>query len=203
MEIAKNLKLDLPATNMNTFELHIFIKSNVHPLAPSRQCLTIDKRFFNFKSALFLPKLIFPTLYITWLIFPKSFRLISYIWKTEKKRKTNVCSDISTWFHLHFKEAYSEPCQQLMLELSAKIIDDWKPLNISANHSVLDVWQGSECATVLPYFMLQFLQNVLYRISFQKSIGLRSPRKQPVSRRQGFFITRTFSIFFVSELLLT
>ena len=40
-------------------------------------------------------------------------------------------------------EVYSEPCQMSKMELFAKIVNDWKPLTISAKSSFLDVWQGS------------------------------------------------------------
>ena len=131
MEIAKNRKLDLPATNINTFKL-FFIKSNLHPIAPPRQRLTIEKGLFNFKSTLFLSRSLseikLSLNVLNELLFPETFRLIWYI--SKKKRKTNVCSDISTRFRFDFTKAYSETFRT---ELSAKIINDREPLNISIN----------------------------------------------------------------------
>ena len=43
-------------------------------------------------------------------------------------------------------EAYSEPCQTFKMECFAKIVKRWRPLTISAECSILDVWQISECA---------------------------------------------------------
>ena len=46
-------------------------------------------------------------------------------------------------------EALSKPSQISKMELSAKIVNSWKPLTISAKTSILHVWQGSEYASVL------------------------------------------------------
>ena len=40
--------------------------------------------------------------------------------------------------------AYSEPCETSKMELLAKTVNDWKPLTIFANSSILVVSQSSE-----------------------------------------------------------
>ena len=44
----------------------------------------------------------------------------------------------------YIAEACSEPCQTPKMELFAKIVDGWHPLNIFTKSSILDVWQFSE-----------------------------------------------------------
>ena len=51
-------------------------------------------------------------------------------------------------FCCHKTEAYSEPSQLSEMKVSAKIVNGLKKLNISAKSSILDVWLGSESASV-------------------------------------------------------
>ena len=46
------------------------------------------------------------------------------------------------------RQMYSEPCQTSKKELFAKTVNSWMPLNIFTKSSILDVWQGSEYASV-------------------------------------------------------
>ena len=41
-------------------------------------------------------------------------------------------------------KGYSEPCQTSMMNLFAKIVNDWKLLNILANITTVVIWQGPE-----------------------------------------------------------
>ena len=52
-------------------------------------------------------------------------------------------------FHLHTPGVYWGPSQTCKMALFAKIVNGWKTLNIFAKSSILDVWLGSECASVL------------------------------------------------------
>ena len=44
-------------------------------------------------------------------------------------------------------EAYSKTCQTSKMKLFVNMVNDYKPLNIFAKSSMLDVWQGSEYAS--------------------------------------------------------
>ena len=44
-------------------------------------------------------------------------------------------------------KAYSEPSQTYEMERFAKIVSSYQTLIIIAIRSILDVWQGSECAS--------------------------------------------------------
>ena len=64
------------------------------------------------------------------------------------------------WIQLFTAETYPEPCQtSKRVELFAKIIKGWKPLNIFTERSILDVWQGSEytIAQIINRIVLNFL----------------------------------------------
>ena len=63
--------------------------------------------------------------------------------------RCNLChlSDAS-----HNSEAYSESCHISMREQFVKIANSGKPLTIFAKYSILDVWQGSENASVISEF---------------------------------------------------
>ena len=46
-------------------------------------------------------------------------------------------------------EANSESCQTSKMEFFAKIVKNYKPFNIFAKTSILDIWQASEYASEL------------------------------------------------------
>ena len=59
-------------------------------------------------------------------------------------------------------EATSEPSRTPKMEPFLKMFNDFQPLNILAKHSILDVWLGSEYASVdiyleVAYFLKQIL----------------------------------------------
>ena len=47
-----------------------------------------------------------------------------------------------------YVEVNSEPSQTSNMDLFAKIINGWKTLTIFAKRSILDIWLGSEYASV-------------------------------------------------------
>ena len=51
-------------------------------------------------------------------------------------------------FRRHITEAYSESSQTNTMKVSKKIVNRLKQVNISAKSSILDVWLGSESASV-------------------------------------------------------
>ena len=46
-------------------------------------------------------------------------------------------------------ETYSEPWYTSKMELLVKIVNSFQPLPISPKSSILDIWQGSEYASIL------------------------------------------------------
>ena len=50
------------------------------------------------------------------------------------------------------KETYSEPCQTSKMELYVKIVEGGRPLANFAKSFILDVWQGSEYASRVPFY---------------------------------------------------
>ena len=46
-------------------------------------------------------------------------------------------------------EAYSEPFQTYKMERFAKIVNNFQPLTIFTNRSILDIWEGYEYAYVM------------------------------------------------------
>ena len=48
-------------------------------------------------------------------------------------------------------EAYSESCQASMMDLSAKIDNNFYLLTIFAEHFIIDIWEGCEYAYVIYY----------------------------------------------------
>ena len=47
----------------------------------------------------------------------------------------------------YYSEAYSEHCQTFKMERFEKIVEGFELLTVFAKRSILDVWQGSECAS--------------------------------------------------------
>ena len=70
-----------------------------------------------------------------------------------------------------FTEAYSEPCQTSKMQCFAKIVIAEKALTIFPKNSILDIWQGSEYASVLAFFFLTFL--ILYCLEQYISTSLK------------------------------
>ena len=60
-----------------------------------------------------------------------------------------VPNQVKIWFYWAVVEAYSEPCQTSNMEFFRKIIIDFHSSTGLAKSSILDVWQGSEYASVL------------------------------------------------------
>ena len=50
-----------------------------------------------------------------------------------------------------YSQVYSETSK---MELSAKVINTWKPLTISVKNSIFDVWMGPEYAADIPITLL-------------------------------------------------
>ena len=97
----------------------------------------------------------------TWLIFLNTWNVICkntgttsltavFIVNFEYVQHNNLKFSMFTLnMYLPPVEALSKPSQITKMELSAKIVNSWKPLTISAKTSILHVWQGSEYASVL------------------------------------------------------
>ena len=49
---------------------------------------------------------------------------------------------------------YSEQIQTSNMKYFAETVNAWKPLTIFPKRSILDVWQGSECAFVCDTFFI-------------------------------------------------
>ena len=88
------------------------------------------------------------------------------------------------WIHSNFikfliavewhQEAYSEPCRKSKLKLFTEIVNGLQPLTIVAKSSVLDIWQGSECAfSILNWsikmrsFCCQWLRSIVFMVNFE------------------------------------
>ena len=52
-------------------------------------------------------------------------------------------------FTRSYSEAYSEPCQASKMERFAKQVNVFQPLTFFAKRSILNVWQGSEYASII------------------------------------------------------
>ena len=46
-------------------------------------------------------------------------------------------------------ETYSEPWYTSKMELHVKLVSGFQPLHISAKSTILDIWHGSEYASIL------------------------------------------------------
>ena len=53
------------------------------------------------------------------------------------------------FFSLNMLGVYSNPCQTSKMERFAKLVNGWKQLTIFAKSFILDVEQGSECASAI------------------------------------------------------
>ena len=60
----------------------------------------------------------------------------------------NNCSLLFSCLEFHL-EAYSEPCQTSKMMLLPKILNGFLPLNNFTKIFILDVWQGSDFASVI------------------------------------------------------
>ena len=60
----------------------------------------------------------------------------------------NSCSLLFSSLKSH-SDAYSEPCQTSKIKLLPKIVNGFWPLNIFTKNFILDVWQGSDYASII------------------------------------------------------
>ena len=60
----------------------------------------------------------------------------------------NSCSLLFSCLKSH-SEVYSEPCQTLKMKFLRKIVNGFYPLNIFTKNFILDVWQGSDYASLI------------------------------------------------------
>ena len=72
-------------------------------------------------------------------------------------------------------EVYSEPCQTFKMDQFPKLVNSWKPLAILTKSSILDIWQGSEYASVyysiwiqLKNFISLFCITIFTRVASQQ-----------------------------------
>ena len=54
--------------------------------------------------------------------------------------------------------AYSEPCQPFKIECFAKIVSGQRLLTFFVKHSILDVWQGSQYASVICHSLFGIIE---------------------------------------------
>ena len=90
-------------------------------------------------------------------------------------KELHVLSSLSLLFNLYSTikvlstEAYSEACQTSKVELFAKLVTGFQPLNVFRKCSILDVWLSSEYASEIIYAIcmiksLQTISNIHPRI---------------------------------------
>ena len=83
-------------------------------------------------------------------------------------KELQVLSSLSLLFNLYSiikilsTEAHSEACQTCKVELFAKLVTGFQPLNVFAKCSILDVWLSSEytCEIIYAICMIKSLQTI-------------------------------------------